>query len=199
MSMPLCVPRSDRSPASASEPPLRGGFLDIRTTAAGLCLMLVGCVSAAEQVTADIEARRNACRQQSFKTNVERARCHNLAEARLGEVWGADLAAVRHQARVVIAEKTDRRLITDAEAELEFAKVNADLNSRATQRLQAQQLIEAQYEAAQAQRRLTQRPVQPAPIISMTCSTRAPYGGQQQTNCTEDGVRYIRTNPAIRY
>ncbi len=167
--------------------------------AVAFVLALGGCVGTADELSAEIAAARNACRQREFKTSVEGARCHNMAEARLGELRGQDAVAIRLQTRLVLAEKVDRGQITEAEAELEFAKANADLNSKATQRLQAQQLIDAQYEAAQAQRRLAQRPVEPSPIFSMTCSTSSPYGGQQQTNCTEDGVRYIRTNPAIRY
>jgi hypothetical protein len=109
------------------------------------------------RVPADIEGKRSSCRSQTFRTNVEKARCHNAAEARLGEVWGMDLAAVRWQSRLVIAEKTDRKQLT--EAELEFAKVNADLTLQATRRRQAQQLVEAQYEAVLAQRR-SQRAMQ---------------------------------------
>lgn len=93
-----------------------------------------GCVTLAEQVSGEIETKRAACRQQVFKANVERAACHNAAEARLGEVWGSDLAAVRSQTRLVIAERQDRKELTEAEAELAFAKANADLTAQATRR-----------------------------------------------------------------
>lgn len=164
-----------------------------------LVLILGGCVSVADKVSADIETGRSTCRQQSFKTNVERARCHNAAEARLGEVWGSDLAAVRHRTRLVLAEKADRNQITDAEAELEFTKVNADLTSQATQRLQAQQLVEAQSEAAMAQRR-SQRAMQMQPASSgnFECVSR-PGLGEIRTDCRDSGAIYARTNPAIQY
>lgn len=160
-------------------------------------MALGGCVSVADQASADIETRRGACRQQGFKANVERARYHNAAEARLGEVWGADLAAVRWQARLVIAEKTDRKQLTEAEAELEFAKVNADLTSQAIHRRQAQQLAEAQYEAAVTQqRRLRAMQSQPASSGSIECITR-PGPGETRTECRDKGVGYY--NPAIQF
>lgn len=167
--------------------------------AIGLVLTLGGCVSAADRVAADIESKRGACRQQTFKSNVERARCHNAAEGRLGEIWGADLAAVRMQSRVVIAEKTDRNQMTEAEAELEFAKVNADLTSQVTRRAQAQQLVDAQYEAALAQRRSqrTMQMQQPSPG-SFDCVSR-PSSTEVRTECRDSGVIYNRTNAAIGY
>lgn len=165
--------------------------------AAGLILALGGCVSTADQVSADIETRRGACRQQSFRTNVERARCHNAAEAGLGKVWGADLAAVRWQTRLVIAEKTDRKQLTEAEAELEFAKANADLTSEAMRRKQAQQSAEAQYDASLAQqRRLRAMQLRPVPSGSIECVTR-PGPGETRTECRDNGVGYY--NPAIQY
>lgn len=165
--------------------------------AIGIVLALGGCVSVADQVSADIETRRGACRQQSFKTNVERARCHNAAEVRLGEVWGADLAAVRWRSRLVIAEKTDRKQLTDAEAELEFSKVNADLTSEAMRRRQAQQSAEAQYETALAQqRRLRAMQSQSASSGSIECVTR-PGPGETRTECRDKSVGYY--NPAIQY
>lgn len=182
----------------------KGGFREARggvrlAAAVGLVWALGGCVTVADKVSADIETRRGACRQQTFRTNVERARCHNAAEARLGEVWGADLAAVRWQTRLVIAEKTDRKQLTDAEAELEFAKVNADLTSQATRRMQAQQLVEAQYEATMAQRR-SQRAAQPQPASSgsFECVSRA-GAGDIRTECRDTDVIYTHNNPAIQY
>jgi hypothetical protein len=164
--------------------------------AVGLALALGGCFSVADQVSAEIETRREACRQQTFRTNVERARCHNAAEARLGEVWGADLAAVRSQTRLVIADKTDRKQLTEAEAELEFAKANYTLTTEAMRRRQAQQSAEAQYEAAMAQRRLRAMQSQPALSGSIECVTR-PGPGEIRTECRDKGVGYY--NPAIQY
>lgn len=139
MSMTVRVLPSDGlyEPACPTRP--KNGFRDARGSARlaavfGLASALGGCVSVDDQVSAEIETRRGACRQQTFRSHVERARCHNAAEVRLDEVWGADLAAVRWQTRLVIAEKTDRKQLTEAEAELEFAKVNADLTSQATRR-----------------------------------------------------------------
>lgn len=169
------------------------------SVAIGIVLTLGGCVSIADDVAADVEGKRSTCRGQTFRTNVDKARCHNAAEARLGEVWGADLAAVRWHARLVIAEKTDRKQLTKAEAELEFAKVNADLTSQATRRRQAQQLVEAQYEAALAQRR-SERAMQSLPTSSgsFECVTR-PRSGETRTECWDTGVIYNRTNAAIQY
>lgn len=128
-----------------------------------------------------------------------RRRCHNAAEARLGEVWGADLAAVRWQSRLVIAERTDRKQLTEAEAELEFAKMNADLTSQATRRRQAKLLVGAQYEAALAQRR-SQRAMQslPTSLGSFECVTR-PRSGETRTECRDTGVIYNRNNAALQY
>ncbi|QEL24653.1 hypothetical protein FQV39_20235 [Bosea sp. F3-2] len=161
--------------------------------------MLGGCVSVADQMSADIETRRGACRQQTFRNNVEKARYHNAAELRLGEVWGTDLAAVRWQTRLVVAEKTDRKQLTEAEAELEFAKVNADLTSQATRRMQAQQLVEAQYAAAMAQRRIQRvAQSQPGTSGSFECVSR-PSSGDIRTECRDTGVVYNRNNAAIQY
>ena len=204
MSLTIHVPPFKRSHGAVGQKQPRGGLQQARggarlAAAIGLVLVLGGCVSVADQVSADVDARRSACRAQTFRTSVERARCHNAAEARLGEVWGADLAAVRWQTRLVIAEKTDRKQLTDAEAELEFAKVNADLTAQATRRMQAQQLVEAQYEAAMAQRR-SQRAMQsqPASSGSFECVTR-PGLGETRTECRDTGVIYTRNNPAIQY
>lgn len=163
-----------------------------------VALGISGCVTVAEQVSGEIETRRNACRQQTFKTNVDRARCHNAAEARLGEVWVADLAAVRRQARLVIAERQDRKELTDAEAELAFAKINADLTAQATRRVQEEQVAQAQYDAAAARSRsLRMVQAQPAASGSFECVSR-PVAGETRTECRDNGVIYIRTNPAIR-
>jgi hypothetical protein len=162
-------------------------------------LALGGCLSTADRISKEAEAKRAVCRQQTFPTNVERARCHNSADARLGEVWGSDLAAVRHQARLVIAERQDRKELTEAEAELEFAKINAQLTSQATRRAQDRRLAEAQYEAAQAQRRSASLPrSQPATQGSFECVSRT-VSGDLRTECRDNGVIYNRTNAAIQY
>lgn len=164
-----------------------------------LAFALGGCLSIADQISKEVETKRAACRQQTFPTKVERAQCHNAAEARLGEVLGADLAAVRRQSRLVIAEKQDRKELTEAEAELEFAKITVDLTSQATRRTQDQQLAEAQYEAARAQRRSASmaRP-QPATSGSFECVSRT-VSGDLRTECRDDGVIYNRGNAAIQY
>lgn len=167
--------------------------------AAALFAMLGGCITVADQATADIEVRRNACRQQTFRSNVERARCHNAAEARLGDILGIDLATVRWQSRLVIAEKTDRKQLTEAEGELEFAKVNADLTSQAARRLQVQQLVDAQHDAAIARRRIQRAAeMQPTTSGSFDCVSRSGLG-EIKTECRDSGVLYTRTNPAIQY
>lgn len=167
--------------------------------AASLVMALSGCVSVADQVAADIDKGRGICRQQSFRTNVEKARCHNAAEARLGEVWGPDLAAVRWQSRLVIAERTDRKQLTEAEAELEFARVNAELTSQALHRRDSQQLVEAQYEAALAQRRSrAMLQVQPPAPGGFECVSRTDVG-QTRTQCRDTDVHYTRNNAAIQF
>lgn len=87
----------------------------------------------------------------------------------------------------------------EAEAELEFAKVNTDLTWQATRRMQAQQLMDTQYEAAMAQRR-SQRAAQMQPTTSgsFECVTR-PSSSDFRTECRNNGVLYTRTNPAIQY
>jgi hypothetical protein len=177
---------------------VKSGGARALSAAAFLALAMSGCVTVAEQVSGEIEARRASCRQQVFKTNVDRAECHNAAEARLGEVWGGDLAAVRRQARLVIAERQDRKELTEAEAELAFAQVNANLTAQATRRAQAQQLVEAQYDAAMAQRRsMTIPSAEPATSTSFECVSRT-IAGDTRTECRDNGVNYIRTIPAIR-
>jgi hypothetical protein len=163
-----------------------------------LALAIGGCQSTAERIAKEVETKRTACSQQTFPTNAERARCDNAAEARLDEVWGADLAAVRRQARLVIAEKRDRKELTEAEAELEFAKVNAELTSQRTRRKQERELIEAQYEAAQAQRRSASLArSQPTTSGSFECVSRT-VSGDLRTECQDNGVIYTRGNPAVR-
>ncbi|MGE7468603.1 hypothetical protein ACQKLX_04125 [Bosea sp. NPDC003192] len=197
MPAPSCSKHRLQSTQLVPEVVKSGGACAL-SAAAFLALALSGCVTVAEQVSGEIEARRAACRQQVFKTNIDRAECHNAAEARLGEVWGGDLASVRRRARLVIAERQDRKELTESEAELAFAQVNADLTAQATRRAQSQQLLEAQYDAAMAQRRsmsITQ--AQPAPPTSIECVSRT-IAGDTRTECRDNGVHYIRTNPAIR-
>lgn len=165
---------------------------------AALALALGGCVSLSDQISKEMEAKRAICRQQTFPTKVERAHCDNAAEARLDELWGADLAAVRRQARLVIAEKQDRKELTEAEAELELAKINAELNSQAARRRQDRQLSEAQYEAALAQRRsASMARSQPATAGSFECVSRT-VSGDLRTECRDNGVIYNRNNGAKR-
>lgn len=164
-----------------------------------LAFALSGCVRLADQISKEAETKRAACQQQSFRTNVEKAQCLNTAEARLGEVWGADLAVVHRQSRLVIAERQDRKELTDAEAELELAKVNVELTSQAARRRQERQLAEAQYEAAAAQRRIASAARSQASTSgSFECVSKT-VASDLRTECRDNGVNYIRGNPATHY
>lgn len=65
------------------------------------------------------------------------ARCINAAEEkayRSSGISGGDLVSVRLATRMAIAEKQDKGQMTEAEAELEFARANSGLVSTDQQR-----------------------------------------------------------------
>lgn len=150
-----------------------------------------GCVSLIDNGAAEDEARRQACRAQQFATHVERARCHNLAEARLAEAIGADLAAVRHAARISIAERIDRKQISEADANLEFSNINTSITSQALARLDGRRAAEEAMFAAAAQRRTEIGRYPSTAGGPFECTTRPTYGGQTHTECQSTGVNFI--------
>lgn len=102
----------------------------------GLAAALAGCAAAQQrQVLEDVEASKAACRSQTFKTKVEFARCINGAEQKLAAIYNKhDLLQLRLASRLAIAEKQDKGQISDVQAELEFAQVNAGLGSQEAMR-----------------------------------------------------------------
>ena len=97
-------------------------------------LALAGCVST-RQVKQDVDAAKDACRAQTFATKVALARCINSAEMKLSAVYDkTDLLQLRLASRLAIAEKQDRGEISDAQAELEFAQVNAQIGTQEASR-----------------------------------------------------------------
>jgi hypothetical protein len=114
---------------------------------------LGGCIQAARhrEVMESIDTAKNACRAQTFRTKVENARCINDAERKMGAIYpNQDLLNYRLAARIAISEKVDRKQISEAEAELEFARISADIGSQEATRSTGRRIANAQAEAASA-------------------------------------------------
>jgi len=111
----------------------------------GLAAALSGCAAAQQrQVLEDVEASKAACRSQTFKTKVEFARCINGAEQKLAAIYNKhDLLQLRLASRLAIAEKQDKGQISDAQAELEFAQINASIGSQESSRDTSAQMAAA--------------------------------------------------------
>ena len=116
---------------------------------------LAGCVQAPDDRRAKLDAESNAVnaakaqcladyRAGKTKTLAGRARCENAAEEPFKHAFDDDLFRVRQLARVAIAERMDRGEITQAEAELEFARVVADFNTQQRARILALRSVKAQ-------------------------------------------------------
>lgn len=164
---------------------------------ASAALSLSGCISGiSNSASAEIDAKRKACDAQTFPNRVSRVRCHNAAEARMGEIVGADLVNVRHATRLVLAEKLDRKEITTAEADLELAKVSSSLASEAIARADRQASAEAQKQTASAQRRAS--PISNADEPTRLDCITTPTTGGQRTECKSVAPMFITSNPAIR-
>lgn len=114
---------------------------------------LSGCIAAQQrqEVMKEVEAAKAECRAQTFKTRVANARCINDAEAKLSAIYpNPDLLNLRLAARLAISEKIDRKQITEAEGELEFARISAEIGSQESSRMTSRQIAAAQMQAASA-------------------------------------------------
>jgi hypothetical protein len=102
---------------------------------AAVALATVGCVSRQAQLEKQIAAEKDVCRSQTFATKVAFARCINAAEQKLSAVYDKpDLLQLRLASRIAIAEKQDKGQLTDAQAELEFAQVGAQIGTQEASR-----------------------------------------------------------------
>lgn len=103
---------------------------------AAVALAVSGCgLARQKQVQADVEAAKTVCRSTTFPNRVENAKCINAAEQKLAAVYDKpDLLQLRLAARLAIAEKQDRKEMSDAEGELEFAKINAQIGGQEASR-----------------------------------------------------------------
>lgn len=121
--------------------------------ALGVGVVLSGCIQQARmrEVVEAVEAAKASCRAQTFKTRVENAQCINDAERRFASVYpNPDLLNLRLASRMAIAERQDRGLLSPAEAELEFAKISAEIGTQETSRQTGRQIANAQSQAAAA-------------------------------------------------
>lgn len=89
-----------------------------------------GCVSA--QISAQDDAF-SACQATKFSTATAAVQCMNAAENK-GPASFDDLKRLRQAARLALAEKQDKGLISKAEAEFEFAKIYAQTSSEESSR-----------------------------------------------------------------
>ena len=104
----------------------------------GLAVALAGCAQARlNAASEEMEKDKAACRSSPRTTHMNLARCINAAEEkayRNSGISGGDLVSVRLATRMAIAEKQDKGQMTEAEAELEFARANSGLVSTDQQR-----------------------------------------------------------------
>lgn len=122
-----------------------------RVVFVSVSIVLGGCGIAQRE-----EAKRNAsdgiaaCRAQTWPNAVARAKCINEAETPIRGALrtGQDLFDLRQATRLVLAEKIDRKEMTEAEANLEFAKATSQLVSADNQRSLATRSVAAQERAA---------------------------------------------------
>lgn len=104
-------------------------------TAVICALVLAGCVSRRAELEKQIAADKEVCRTQKFPNKVSFARCINEAEQKLVAVYDKpDLLQLRLASRLAIAEKQDKGQLSEAQAELEFAQVNAQIGSQEASR-----------------------------------------------------------------
>jgi hypothetical protein len=100
--------------------------------AALLALGLAGCAprGPSPEVVAAEHHDYDACAP--LKTHVERAKCRNAVAAKY--IGTSDLLSVLATERVALAEQQDAGKMTQAEADAEFAKVFASVNTQDEQR-----------------------------------------------------------------
>lgn len=104
-------------------------------------LALGGCLSAKQrEATAAANQADADCKAQPFKTAVALAECRNNAMRLAMPATSAanrDLLELGLAQRMVLAEKVDRHQITQAEADLEMAKMKTTLVSTEQNRIAA--------------------------------------------------------------
>lgn len=112
---------------------------------------LTGCGLAQRQEAMNNATRGvDACRAQTWPNAVAKAKCMNEAEMPLRATLrtGQDLFDLRQASRVVLAEKIGRKELTEAEANLEFAKITSQAVAADSQRSLASRSVRAQERAA---------------------------------------------------
>lgn len=115
-----------------------GGDMKTIATILVLAAALGGCAQARiNAASEEMEREKATCRAAPKTTHMNLARCINAAEEkayRNSGISGGDLVSVRLATRMAIAEKQDKGHMTEAEAELEFARTNSGLVSTDQQR-----------------------------------------------------------------
>lgn len=117
----------------------------------GVAASLGGCVSAKQQAAVDkISTARAECATNYKGRYVEMANCMTNAENTIVRAIYpyADLLNATQAHRLMIAEKTDKRELTEAEANFQLAQFTAQMGSEATRRQQGQQAVAAKRAAA---------------------------------------------------
>jgi hypothetical protein len=120
-----------------------------------LAACLAGCVS--PEAKRDAEARAQtvraleACKAQTFKTHVERAKCINdglgLSRTTLAN---PDLLDLISATRIALAATVDRRELTEEDATVQLARAQADANSEDQRRTNSNLSVAAQQQQADA-------------------------------------------------
>jgi len=114
--------------------------MKLATAAACACALalLSGCQIAqqAQRETLEAEVKTRivqavqACHSQPFRTSVARAQCRNNAEAQARPFFPyPDLLDQRLTARLALAEKVDRKQLSESEAQRAFGRTMAHLLS----------------------------------------------------------------------
>ncbi len=121
---------------------------------APILLALAGCGATARnshltQLAQSVVAAKEACKAEKFATQVQRAECMNRAEQPMsGVAMAPDLFAVRTSTRIALAEKVDKKQITEAEADAQFALVNSQTIGAQQSRANSAAIAAAQTSAA---------------------------------------------------
>lgn len=112
----------------------------------GVAVALGGCAAAKQQAAvAKISTARAECTSKHQGRYVETAICMTNAEnAIVRPVYPyADLLNATQAHRLMIAEKTDKRELTEAEANFQLTQFTAQMGSEASRRQQGQQAVAA--------------------------------------------------------
>jgi hypothetical protein len=101
-----------------------------------------------------------ACHSQPFRTSVARAQCRNNAEAQARPFFPyPDLLDERLTARLALAEKVDRKQLSESEAQRAFARMMVRILSE-DQRRTASDLSGSVQDGEVARRSTTRRALQ---------------------------------------